>query len=136
LRWRPRGRLFINAGYAGLVTGVGLAVMYVALRLLFVYADSGFRTPGQGGQIDCETGPHCTYIRQIDAGFEDELAAAGIVDAATFESAVLRQQGEGALWIIGLTLGGAITASTVRAVRKPPDASAGAPVGEEPAVTA
>jgi hypothetical protein len=136
LRWRPRGRLFINASYAGLVTGLALAVMYVALRLLFVYADSGFRPEGLGGQLECATGPECTYMRHLDEGSGADLAALGITDASTFESAVLREQGEGGLWIIGLTLGGAITAGAVRALRKPPGEEAGVPSGEEGATTA
>jgi len=43
LRWRPRWRLFTNAAFAGTITGLSLALMYVALRLLFIYADSGYR---------------------------------------------------------------------------------------------
>ena len=56
-RWRPRWRLFANAGFAGLVTGLSLALMYVGLRLLFIYADSGYRPEPMGGQLDCATGP-------------------------------------------------------------------------------
>lgn len=119
-RWRPRGRLLVNAGYAGIVTGIGLAVMYVGLRLLFVYADSGFRPEGLGGQLECATGPGCFYERLLDEGLEDELVEAGIVDASSFEAAVLREQATGALWIVGLTLGGALLAGVVRSVRPPP----------------
>ena len=62
-RWRPRARVLGNALYAGAVTGVGLAVIYVALRLLSVYADSGFRPVPMGGQLECRTGPDCTFAR-------------------------------------------------------------------------
>ncbi len=57
LRWRPRWRLFTNAAFAGAVTGLSLALMYVALRLLFIYADSGYRPETMGGQLDCCDGP-------------------------------------------------------------------------------
>lgn len=122
LRWRPRWRLFVNAGYAGLVTGVGLAVMYIALRLLFVYADSGFSPEGQlGGQLECSTGPACTYMRFIESGSGPDLAASGITDAASFETAVWRWQLVGGAWIIGMNVGGALLAAGVRSVRRPPD---------------
>ena len=42
-----------NAAYAGLVTASALALMYGVLRLLFVYADSGYRDLAQGGQLAC-----------------------------------------------------------------------------------
>ena len=67
-RRRPWWRVFANGGYAGLVTGVSLAILYAALGLLFVYADSGFREAAQGGPIDCQRGPSCTYARYLDAG--------------------------------------------------------------------
>ena len=39
-RWRPRWRVLANAAWAGLVTGVSLALFYAAVRLLFVYFDA------------------------------------------------------------------------------------------------
>ena len=133
-RWRPRARVLGNALYAGAVTGVGLAVIYVALRLLFVYADSGFRPVPMGGQLECRTGPDCTFARLVAEGHAPELAEAGITDAASFEAAVLREQAEGALWIVGLTAGGALTAGAVRAGRRPPEVPA-APQAEAVAGT-
>src|SRR3954468_10318161 len=40
-RWRPRGRVLANAAYAGVITGVAIAVLYLLLRLVFIYGDSG-----------------------------------------------------------------------------------------------
>jgi hypothetical protein len=40
-RWRPRGRALANAVFAGLVTGLGLAILYVVIRLVFIYGDTG-----------------------------------------------------------------------------------------------
>lgn len=119
-RFRPRWRLFVNSGYAGLVTGISLALIYVGLRLLFIYADSGYRPEPLGGQIECDTGPACTYARFIDDGSTADLEADGITDAADFESAVWRWQGESVLIITLTTLAGALGAAAVRAVRKPP----------------
>lgn len=119
-RWRPRVRVMVDAGYAGLVTGVGLAVMYLGIRLLFIYADSGYRTPAQGGGLTCETGPACTYARYLDAGRGPELTAAGVTDAATFGAFVLREQLGGAATLVVLTLGGSIVGGALRASRRPP----------------
>jgi len=124
LRWRPRWRLFTNAAFAGSVTGLSLALMYVALRLLFIYADSGYRPETMGGQLDCSTGPECTYLRYIE---EEEQAADllsdGITDAASFEAAVWRWQGETTLVLTLMTIGGALAAAGWRAVRVPPPAA-------------
>jgi hypothetical protein len=120
MRWRPRWRLFTNAAFAGTVTGVSLAIMYVALRLLFIYADSGYRPETMGGQLDCSTGPECTYQRFIDDGNEADLVADGITDSASFESAVWRWQGETTLMLLVMTLGGSLIPTAWRAYRTPP----------------
>lgn len=121
LRWRPRWRLFSNAAFAGLVTGISLALMYVALRVLFIYADSGYRPEPMGGQLDCSTGPGCTYARFIeDEEQREALAGEGITDVASFEAAVWRWQGETVLMLTLFTLGGALVPAAVRAWRPPP----------------
>jgi hypothetical protein len=119
-RWRPRWRVLANAAWAGLVTGVSLALFYAAVRLLFVYFDAGYRPESQGGQLDCSRGPACVYMRYVAEGGGDELAAAHVTDAASFERAMLGEQLDGALLLTGLTLAGAIGAGAVRAVRRPP----------------
>jgi hypothetical protein len=121
-RWRPRGRLFVNAGFAGLVTGLSLALIYLGIRLLFIYADSGYRPEPLGGQLDCAMGPDCYYARLIDEGEGESLAAEGIRDAASLEQAVWTQLGEWLLILTGLTLGGSFVAAGWRAARTPPTA--------------
>ena len=121
-RWRPRWRVLANAAWAGLVTGVSLALFYAAVRLLFVYFDAGYRPESQGGQIDCARGPECVYMRYVDEGRGDAMAEAGLVDGATFERAMLADQLTGALLLTGLTMAGALGAGAVRAVRQPPAA--------------
>ena len=128
-RWRPRWRLFANAEFAGAVTGLSLALFYVGIRLLFIYADSGYRPEPQGGQFDCSNGPECTYVRfleeeerRIAAGEIDlvRLADEGITDAQSFESAVWRWQGETVLILTGLTLIGALLPAAWRAWKPAP----------------
>lgn len=130
-RWRPRWRLFANAGFAGAVTGLSLALMYVGLRLLFIYADSGYRPETMGGQLDCATGPECTYVRFLEHEDRDyaeqvkaDLQADGITDSASFEAAVWVYQGETVLTLTLMTLGGALVAAGWRAVRGRPAESA------------
>jgi hypothetical protein len=113
-RSRPWWRVLGNATYAGLVTALALALFYGGLRLLFVYADTGFpdynRTDAAGNVTGptCPTGPGCTYQRYLDAGGGQELAALGITDVASFERYLLAEQLNGGLILVGLTLGGAL----------------------------
>ncbi len=125
-RWRPRGRVLTNAAYAGLVTGVGLALLYVAIRLLFIYADSGYRVDSQGGQLACSPGPACTYERYLAAGRGPELRASGVSDGVSFERFVLGEHLSGGLTLIALSAVGALIAGGLRASRTPPPASEGA----------
>ncbi len=119
-RWRPRWRLFVNAGLAGLVTGLSLALMYVGIRLLFIYADSGYRPEPMGGQLDCTMGPDCYYARLVDQGEQAALEEEGISDAASLEQAVWMELGGWLLILTSLTLAGSLVAATWRAVRTPP----------------
>ena len=121
MRWRPRWRLFSNAAFAGSVTGISLALMYVALRLLFIFADSGYRPETMGGQLDCSTGPECTYERLI----EDEerrvaLEEEGVYDVDSYTSFVWRTSGEWVLQLTVVTLVGALVPAVWRAYRRPP----------------
>ncbi len=122
-RRRPWWRVLVNASYAGLATGLSLALLYGGLRLLFVYADNGYRDPGLGGQIVCTTGPQCTYERYLDAGRGEELARLGVSDAATFERFVLAEQLNGALALIALTTGGALAGGALYGLGGRPNGS-------------
>jgi hypothetical protein len=119
-RHRPWRRVLANAAYAGLVTAVGLAVLYASIRLLFVYADSGYRDAAQGGQLQCRPGPDCTYQRLLGAGGGPTLEAAGVTDAASFEQLVLREQASGALILIGLITGGALVGGAIKGLGPAP----------------
>lgn len=95
------GRFLANAAYAGAVTGLSLALMYGAVRLLFFYADQGFRPDTQGGAVTCQSGADCTYQRYLaDPASAQELRAAGVTDAAGFERYFLRQQLDGGITLV------------------------------------
>ncbi len=118
-RRRPWWRVLVNALYAGLLTGLSLALLYAGLRLLFVYADTGYRDTSQGGTIACQTGPACTYQRYLDQGRGAELVAAGVTDVATFERYVLREQLSGVLILTGLVTGGALAGGALYGLAGP-----------------
>lgn len=116
-RWRPRGRVLTNAAYAGAVTGVGVAVLYVLIRLVFLYGDGG--SLPDGTSLTCQTGPACTYQRYVAAGQADELASLGITDAASLEAATWRElvsTGTGlfVLTLVGGLLGGVARSATAQ----------------------
>jgi hypothetical protein len=113
-RRRPLSRVVLNAVYAGLVTAVALVLLYGAIRLLFVYADTGYpdfnRTDRDGLVIEptCQVGPACTYARYVRAGQGPELGTLGVTDAASFERYALREQLNGSIALVVLTMGGAL----------------------------
>lgn len=111
-RWRPRGRVLLNAGWAGLVSGVGLALLYVLIRLVFIYGDTGALPNGTA--INCSTGPDCIYKRYVNVGQQAELAAMGITDAATLEAALWRELAVTGSGLVLLTLGGALAGGLAR----------------------
>ncbi len=137
-RWRPMRRVFANAAWAGFVTGLSIALMYMAIRLLFVFADTGQMPDGSmvtagvgsdGKPIPCVPGPDCTYHRYFadpdlsEAGLD--LVAQGIVDGDTFARAFVGQLVAGGTWVVVLTVAGALVAGGIRAVRAvPPEAAA------------
>lgn len=137
-RWRPVRRLFANAAWAGLVTGLSIALMYMAIRLLFVFADTGQMPDGSvvttgvgtdGVPIACSPGPDCTFHRYLtdptlaEAG--QDLVAQGITDGDAFAQAFVGQLVVGGMWIVVLTTLGAAAAAGIRSARSvPPEALA------------
>ena len=118
-RWRPMKRVFANAAWAGFVTGLTLAILYVILRLLFVFADTG--TMPDGSTLDCTMGPACTYQRYLDdPTLAPYLAEAGITDGDSMAAAVVHDQLTGGLVLILLVVGGSLVAAAFRCVRTPP----------------
>jgi hypothetical protein len=137
-RWRPMRRVFANAAWAGLVTGLSIALMYLAIRLLFVFADTGQMPDGSvissgttadGVPIACSPGPDCTFRRyfadpELEAAGLD-LLSQGITDGDTFARAFVGQLIQGGALIVLLTVGGAAIAAGIRSARSvPPEAAA------------
>lgn len=117
-RWRPRGRVLLNAGWAGLVTGVSLAIVYVLIRLVFIYGDTGALPDGSA--INCHSGPECNYLRFVNAGQQADLEQVGIVDAKTYETAKWHELLVTGGGLVLLTLGGAVIGGVGRTFSKRP----------------
>ena len=109
-QWR---RILPNGLLAGAVTGLSLAVLLLGIKALFFFADTGYpdfnRVDGQGVQVGqtCQSGADCVYRRYL-AAEPDELAAAGITDAASFAELYWASQlGTARLLVVG-TIGAAL----------------------------
>jgi hypothetical protein len=135
----PWGRILVNGLFAGLVTGLTAALLLLAIKALFFYADDGFRDPGLGGQVTvdkddgrpaaCQSGADCVYQRYIQAGRGDDLAAAGVTDPSSFTGLYWREQVGSSLTVLLITgvggLGGAALYGAFRP--KPVSLEAGSP---------
>jgi hypothetical protein len=104
------GRALGSGLVAGLITGLSLAVLYVLIRLLFLYLDNGFRAGGP--PYVCWLGPECGYQRALD---EPSLRAAlddvGVHDAGGYAAYFLESQALGGTALLVLVLGGSLTGS-------------------------
>lgn len=129
-RRRPVWRTLVDAGYAGLVTGVTLAVVYAAVRLLFIFADSGYPTYNQSDALGqpagptCVAGPGCAYQRYVDEAktdpaFAAALAQAGVTDTPSFQAYVLHEEFDGGLLLVGMVVGGALVGGAFYAIAAP-----------------
>ena len=98
----PRGawrRILVDALYAGLVTGLTLALLLLVVKAIFFYVDTGYpdfnRTQdGQPIPPLCETGADCVRARYIAAGRGPALEAAGVTDDTSFTALVLAAAAE------------------------------------------
>src|SRR4051794_4517645 len=117
-RWRPRARVLANASYAALVTGFAVALLYVTLRLVFIYGDTGALPDGTS--LTCNTGPDCIYARYVAVGQADELAPLGITDGKSLEAAAWRELLIFASGLIVLTVAGGLVGGAARTFSRQP----------------
>ena len=105
--WVGRGawrRILVNAGYAGVVTGLTLSLLLLGVKALFFYADNGFRDGSLGQPLACSGGADCVYARYLADKRGPQLAAVGITDAASFGAFYWEQQFTTAGLLLGLTV--------------------------------
>ena len=110
--------------------GLTAAVLLLAIKALFFYADNGFRDPGLGGPISCRVGAECVYQRYLDDGRGPEFVAAGVTDAGSFTRFYWSEQfGSAGTILVLTTLGGAGGAALYGVFRPKAAAPAGAGAG-------
>jgi hypothetical protein len=103
----PWGRILANGLFAGFVTGLSAAVLFLIVKALFFYADDGYRDPGLGGRLTCNVGAECVYARYLDIGRGPDLVAAGVTDAASFTGFYWGEQfSSGGIVLVLSSLGG------------------------------
>ena len=109
------GRALGSGLVAGLITGLSLAVLYVLIRLLFLYLDNGFRAGGP--PYVCTLGPECGYQRALDEpSLRAALDEAGVHDAAGYTAYFLEGQALGGATLLVLVLGGALAGAAAHRV--------------------
>jgi len=108
-RLGPLSRILINGTFAALVTGVSMALLLLAIKAIFFFADGGYpdfnRIDAAGKAIppSCVSGADCVYQRYVAAGRGSDLTAAGVTDASTFTSFYWSEQFGSAVTIVVLT---------------------------------
>ena len=112
----PWRRIVANAVAAGLVTAVTMALLLVAVKALFFFADNGYpdfnRVDQKTGETIaplCDAGAGCVYARYLASGYGLDFVAAGVNDVEDFSGLYWGQQASTAGTLILLTtLGGLI----------------------------
>ena len=119
------GRIVANALYAGILTGLSLALLLLVVKGLFFYADTGFpdfnRVDRENRPIppSCETGADCVYARYVLAGRGPALEAAGATDLASFTALYWQQQLSTAATLLVLPIGASILGGVVYGLTRP-----------------
>ncbi len=124
----PRGawrRILADALFAGLVTGLTLVLLLLAVKALFFYADTGYpdfnRVDQQNQTIPpyCESGANCVYARYLADGRGPALEAAGVTDVGSFTALYWQQQVATAGLLFALSIGSAALGGVVYGLTRP-----------------
>jgi hypothetical protein len=118
-RHGPWLKILLNGLFAGFVTGLTAAVLLLAIKGLFFFADNGYRDPGLGGSLSCQVGADCVYQRYLDDGRGPELVAAGVTDVDTFSRFYWSEQFGSAATILLLTTIGGVGGAAIYGVARP-----------------
>ncbi len=111
-------RTMANALFSGVVTGLTLAALLLAVKAIFFVADDGYRDPGQGGRLSCTTGADCVYQRYRAVQGEG-LARAGVTDARTFSDYYWAQQWSTAGLLVVLSTGAGLVGGLIFGATRP-----------------
>jgi hypothetical protein len=133
----PWSRILANGLFAGLVTGLTLAVLLLGVKALFFFADNGYpdfnRLDDNGNAIPpaCESGANCVYSRYLADGRGDALAAQGVTNDASFTAFYWNQQLATAGLLLVLTGAAGVGGALLYGVARPRPAAAAAGAGKE-----
>jgi len=116
-------RILGNALFVGLVTGVTLAALLLAIKALFFYADNGYPTyngTDSTGTAEptCQTGADCVYHRYLEQQAAD-LRAAGVTDAQGFATVYWNQQTSTAELLLVVSIGAALVGGAIFGATRP-----------------
>jgi hypothetical protein len=119
----PWPRIVANAIFAAALTGATMALLLLGVKALFFSADNGYRDPGLGGPIACQSGAECVYQRYLDAGRGQDFEAAGVTDAASFSRFYWSQQLVTAGLLFAVTTAGGLGGAVLYGLFRPKQAS-------------
>jgi hypothetical protein len=120
-RGAPWRRILANGLFAGLATGLSLALFLVGIKALFFAADNGYRDASLGPPLSCRPGAECVYARYLaQDGGPARLTAAGITDVASFSSFYWSQQMATAGTLLAVTLAGSLGGAVVYGLGRSP----------------
>lgn len=136
----PWSRIVRNGVFAGLVTGIAIAVLLLGVKSIFFFADNGYPDfnrvdPKTGVAIPpaCATGGDCVYSRYLARDSAGDLAAAGVTDAATFGAFYWSTQFRTAGSMLVLTAVGGLGGAFLYGISRPKASVAGGARDTRPA---
>lgn len=115
----PWGRILANGLFAAAVTAISLAILLLAVKALFFFADDGYRDASQGGTLQCQTGAACVMERYVADGRGPELARTGVTDPATFTTFYWNQQFATAGLLVVLCTGAGLLGAVLYGLTRP-----------------
>jgi hypothetical protein len=115
----PAWRIGANGLFAGLATGVALAVLLLGVKALFFFADDGYRDPGLGGRLSCQPGADCVYQRYLADGRGGQLEEEGVTDVAGFTRLYWGQQATTAGILLLVTTAGGLGGAVLYSIFRP-----------------
>jgi hypothetical protein len=123
----PWSRILVNGTFAGLVTGITLALLLLGVKALFFAADDGYRDASLGTPLTCHTGADCVYARYLDQpGAQAKLEGQGVTDVSSFTAFYWNQQFGTAETLLLITTAGGLGGAFLYGLARPkPRSTAG-----------
>ena len=129
------GRILVNGLYAGALTAVTMALLFVAVKAIFFFGDDGYPDFNRIDPVTlkpvppfCDSGAPCVYARYLVKGQGPDFVKAGVTDTGSFTAFYWREQLGTAGTVLALcTIGGLGGAFVYGLVRPRPNRSKDAP---------